>query len=267
MTMAVGFLRPDGVVIGADRQITGIGYTFPECKIVGIYWQNGAGILAYSGERDIYRDFLANMQSAFGQNVTRQEDEIRPLIKQCLDALHLRKNEGFLTLFGYILRGQRPRLLLSNSKQRVVDAGLCEVIGYADSPLSRSFLGRYQDVPITGGIKQARIYAVDFISQAKKYDGQYVGDGIDVFSISRSENSGIESIQIVDAGNTVVWENRISIVRYWLDVFFNEISNTEAPMINVGLFKQRMAEFRQWAGGDPIPWSTLSDSQTSEDQP
>ncbi|MGA3333597.1 MAG: hypothetical protein ABSC62_05475 [Terracidiphilus sp.] len=255
MTMAVGFLRPDGVVIGADRQITGANYTFPERKIESFHWQNGAGVLAYSGDRDVFRDFLANMYGAFGQNVTRQENEVRPLIKQCLDALHLKKNDVFLTLFGYLLRDRPPRLVLSNSRQRVVSAGLCEVIGYGDSPLSRSFLGRYLDVPLIGGIKQASIYAVDFISQAKRYDGQYVGDGIDVFSIDRSGVDGTESVHVLDAGRTGQWENRIATARYWLDVFFNELSNTENPMINVEMFKQRMGDFRQWAGGDPIPWS------------
>jgi hypothetical protein len=111
------------------------------------------------------------------------------------------------------------------------------------------------DVPLIGGIKQASIYAVDFISQAKRYDGQYVGDGIDVFSIDRSGVDGTESVHVLDAGRTGQWENRIATARYWLDVFFNELSNTENPMINVEMFKQRMGDFRQWAGGDPIPWS------------
>jgi hypothetical protein len=262
MTMAVGFVCSDGIVIGADRQITGENFTFPECKVDGWHWRNGAGILAYSGERDVHREFVAAMYREFAHDVVVGHEGVPSLIKKCLESLKLQESEAFLTLFGYALDGGRPRLLLSNSRQRIVRVERCEVIGYADSPLARSLLGRLSSVPKLLSVKQARLYAVDFISQAKKYDGQFVGDSIDVYSVGRDGDQGELAVHVLDAGKTGEWEEKIRLAHYWVDIFFSEVTDADSPMLNLELFMQRIDEFREWLGGTKLPWVKQSASPT-----
>jgi hypothetical protein len=264
MTMAVGFVCHEGVVIGADRQITGSSYTFPERKVFTWAWGNGYGIYAYSGTRDINVQFGSEVGSVFDANVDIEREDVPRLWKKCIDSLSLKRNEAFLTLFGFILKdSKRPTLLISNMERRVVPTGQAEVIGYGDSPLARSLLGRLKNV---GGqlltVQQARVYAVDFISQAKKYDGQYVGDGIDVFSLDHSGDGGSLCGRVLDAGQTGDWEQNIDSAHYWCDVFFRELINSQSEMINLNLFMERMQQFRHWTGGAPIPsvsWPKRSD--------
>jgi hypothetical protein len=260
MTMAVGFVCSDGVVIGADRQITGAGYTFPECKLDSAKWKNGYGIFAYSGEHDAYRNFLDHIYREFSPLIEISREDVAIALKRCITALQLTKKEEFLVLFGFMIEGGYQHLLLA-TKHRVMFVPECEVIGYADSPLARYLLGRFRDVPHMVTVQQARIYAVDFISQAKKYDGQYVGDGIDVYSVDRSGDRGEECVRILDAGQTPDWEENIRLAHYWTDVFFSEMTNNKGQMINLELFKERMQGFRTWIGGSPIPWSKPSNPE------
>lgn len=141
--MAVGFVCADGVVIGSDRQITARNYTFPDCKILPITWENGAGIWAFSGTFDLQKLFASEVWSRFSLDQTIQEHEVSPKWKQCLDALDFTENDQLTTLFGYLTSAGTPKLLMSTPEKRVLPVARAEVIGYADSPLSRSLLGRY----------------------------------------------------------------------------------------------------------------------------
>src|ERR1700683_1136407 len=76
VTMALGFLCRDGVVIGADRQVTGEDFTFPECKLVSTKWKNGYGILGYSGSHDTFRTFRKSFFSTFWGDMTIEHDDV-----------------------------------------------------------------------------------------------------------------------------------------------------------------------------------------------
>lgn len=129
-------------------------------------------------------------------------------------------------------------------------AASCEVIGYADSPLARSLLGRFKNLPHVS-VQQARIYAVDFISQAKKYDGQYVGGDINLYSIEDHDceiwprgTSGIAIIRECKYTRMITsgmdeWEREIGQLTSALDQYFfgNYILNSlshRATMARVG---------------------------------
>jgi hypothetical protein len=250
MTMAVGFLCSDGLVIGADRQITGANYTFPEEKIISFSWANGRAILAYSGERDTFMNLAREIGTQFLDNVTLTEIGARNLFKQCIDTT-LHKKETFLVLFGFWIDGQDfPCLIVHNSARRLVDVMVSEVIGYGDSPLTRSLLGRFHNTSIRKvTVHQARIYAVDFISQAKKYDGQYVGDGIDVYSIVRRKDDGKIITLSLDPGQTQQWEKEIEHVHFWLDILFRHVIHEDRNP-NVDQFAEKIRKFREWAVPD-----------------
>lgn len=244
MTMAVGFVCKDGIVIGADRQVTGANYTFPECKLKSLKWKNGHGIFGYSGNRDTYHDFLNEIWARFTPDAALTHDDVKRLIKETLKATELARKEQFFSLFGFWLDGERPDLFMSNA-QRVVSVTECEVIGYADSPLARFFLGKFFDVLHFVTVHQARIYAVYFISEVKKYDGQYVGGGIDVYSIDMSGQNGERCVRVLDAGRTTEWEQQTNLIHYWWDVLFSQLTNKDNPVL-LDQFNERMGQFRAW---------------------
>ncbi len=139
--MAVGFLCRDGVVIAADTQVTGANYTFPECKFINFEWNNGSGILAYSGSRDAFIAFASELRSQLSDEVDLTDQEIKSVLRDCLKA-SIDKKETLLTIIGYWIDGSRfPSMVMSSTTQRVVDVMDCEAIGYADSPLTRSLMG------------------------------------------------------------------------------------------------------------------------------
>jgi 20S proteasome alpha/beta subunit len=253
MTMAVGFVCRDGVVIGADRQVTGANYTFPECKIESIGWENGSGIFAYSGGYDVFQDFKKVLWKTIDPSSSHKADDITIKLQETLKALALKKGETFFLLFGFMLSNDHhARLLVSTETKRVVKVQECDVIGYGDSPLARSLLGRFKDVPHFVTVNQARFYAVDFVSQAKRYDGQFVGDGIDVYSIDNSSSgNGGHCTRVLDAGQTGKWEEEIRLIHYWMDVLFSKVTDRENP-VALDQFKERLQAFRVWIGGEPI---------------
>jgi hypothetical protein len=241
--MAVGFLCRDGVVIGADRQVTGANYTFPECKLTNPRWKNGDGILAYSGDRDTFLNFADEIGVRIPHDGEFNDQALNRILKECLGALALKEDESFFTLFGYWLdgKGKQPSLLMSHSSglnTRIVGVPQCEVIGYADSPLTRFLLGRLRDlqlgywttsqVGITTG--QAMVYATYFISLAKKYDGQFVGDGIDLYSISRSSDSGPRCIFFLDSPRSSEREEEINFFQYNMDLLFHRLSGSGSDL-------------------------------------
>jgi hypothetical protein len=69
-------------------------------------------------------------------------------------------------------------------------------------------LGTFKDVPHNVTVHQARIYAVYFISQVKRYDGQFVGGGIDVYSIDYSGDGEKRCVRVLDAGQTGKWKEK-----------------------------------------------------------
>lgn len=95
-------------------------------------------------------------------------------------------------------------------------------------------------------VHQGLIYAVYFISQAKKYDGQYVGDGIDVYSIDHSGDGGQRCVRVLDAGRTGEFEQQINLVQYWMDALFSKLTNKDAPVV-MDQFMERINQFRAWA--------------------
>jgi len=163
----------------------------------------------------------------------------------------LAKKEAFFTLFGYMLDGMYPILLMSSGK-KITTVNECEVIGYGDSPLSRFLLGRFRDQPHYASIRQASIYAISFIAEAKKYDGQYVGDGTDVYVLERSDGSAQRGqVWILDAGQTRDWEQQIALMNYWMDALFSHVVDKDNP-VSMDQFMERLQAFRKWLGGSPI---------------
>ncbi len=110
-------------------------------------------------------------------------------------------------------------------------------------------------------MQQARIYAVDFVSQAKKYDGEYVGGDINVYSIE-DHNCG-QLWPAVDGGTAIVregrrtrmittgmdtWEREISRINSAFDEFFRALTDpNEQPSLSSLSGWAKI--FRSWSTG------------------
>jgi len=222
MTMAVGFVCEDGIVIGADRQVTGATYTFPECKLRGIKWKNGRGIWSYSGALDTAKEFQRELESRLMLDRVATISEVRLFLKESLNVC-LKKKEGFQTLFGLWIDEEWPALLLSN-RADVVDAGRCEIIGWGDSALARFLRGLFLMSPGRPTLQQATSSAIYFISQAQKYDGQYVGGGTDVWSIDSNHQT-----RIMDIAWTGPWEKELDVMEFKTVALFGLLTHREIP--------------------------------------
>lgn len=186
MTIAVGFACQDGIVIAADRQVTGTGYTYQDCKLRAHRWKNGMAIWGFSGDVDTQKLIWQDIEKTFSRDAVIGKEEIQATLSQIV-ASHMRKKEEFYLIFGTFVDGKRA--LFIASKARVTFGDRCEVIGWGDSPLSRYLRGlfiRYGQMPT---IRTAAVKAIDFIRQAKNYDGQYVGGDTDVYMLNSTDNT------------------------------------------------------------------------------
>lgn len=268
--MAVGFRCFDGVVIAADTQVTGANYTFPECKLINVEWTNGSAILAYSGNRDTFITFARELGSRLSHDANLTDQQIRSTLKDCLKA-SVEKKKPLLTITGYWIDGANsPSLIMTTTTQQIVEVAGCEIIGYGDSPLARFLLGRFRALPGLISVQQARLYAVDFISQAKQYDGEYVGGNINLYSIENHDCSQVWPSSTVSlirrrdnmytrmiTTDTYEWERALGHINSVFDRFFLALITPDGqPSLNY--LVESAKRFRLWATGktmqsEPIP--------------
>jgi len=202
MTMSVGFLCSDGVVIGADRQVTNpsSGYTFHEQKL-GVLSVNGAvrHIWSYAGNADTAKKLAHELQTKLSASaLSKRETDLllRTALKKCL-----KSREHFYTLFGTYVPKSDPVLWISSGLD-VLEVERCEIIGTADSPLSRYFRGLVIHIPAIN-IRQASVIVAYMIAQAKKYEGAYCGGPTDIYFLHSSGHMG----QLTNIEN---WEQRLN---------------------------------------------------------
>jgi len=226
MTMAVGFVCEDGVVIAADRQLTSPNFTYPECKLGGHKWVKGRSIWAYSGNADTAKRLAEELwkDDCFGQfsKVSEWSDiseRLQLALKKCLA-----KKEGFQTLFAAWTEGAKlPYLFLTNGIN-VIGVQKCDVIGTADSPLTRFLRGVFLSFPSYPTIQQAINWAIYFILQTKIYDGQFVGGGTDVWSIDSNRQT-----HVMDPAWTGPWEKELQMMEFKTIALFGLLTHRNIP--------------------------------------
>lgn len=235
VTMAAGFLCSDGVVIAADRQITGSQYTYQECKLNTLKWANGTAIWGYSGSPDTAKRLDAELKDCFTPNVSVQHPIVATGLELSLTK-SLKKKEAFATLFGAWLDGEEsPSLLISNGVN-AVPVSRCEVIGWGDSPLARYLRGLFLKGSSMTNVSQAIVIAIYFLLQGKNYDGQWVGGGTDVFIIDSQHRH-----RKIDVGRTRIWESALEAIERENVALWQSLTGTDS-------FAHNMAPFSQFIG-------------------
>ncbi|MGA7220626.1 MAG: hypothetical protein WBX38_20090 [Candidatus Sulfotelmatobacter sp.] len=199
MTMAAGFVCRDGLVIAADRQFTSDLYTYQECKLSEVRWQNGVAIWGYSGSPETARRVNEELQRRFNQNSMVLRADIEGTLASALKDASFGKKEVWGILFGAWTEGEE-RILFSSSGTRVSVVPRCEVIGWGDSPLARYLRGLYLRMgQLT--VWQASVLGMYFILQGKTYDGKYIGGPTDVFIIDKNRKR-----QEIPIASSRIWE-------------------------------------------------------------
>jgi 20S proteasome alpha/beta subunit len=178
MTIGVGFLCTDGVVLCADRQLTSnTGFKYEERKIFWTHSDFCTLIFGYAGEtygaqvmfRKVREDLQETAIKAKGRfSADKSRNALEKIFKD-------RNSKGLETLIGIRLQ-HSPPYLVKTWGNKVVD-GLSEYIGAGDSSALRylcSFL--IHDQP---NVEQATILGSYIVSVANRYIDR-CGGGPDV---------------------------------------------------------------------------------------
>jgi hypothetical protein len=222
MTIGLGFVCSDGIVIGADRQVTNLSaYTFQEDKITSIAWKNGKAIWGYAGNYDTARKLRAELIKRFsGLSVSRMDlkEYLEDILETCLG-----KKERFYMLFGAQTEGEQNVLFVTNGTD-ALEVEKCEIIGGGDSSLSRYLRGVYLGVPFPPQISQAVLWATYFIQQAKRYDGEYCGGATNISTLDF-----FGTLNIVEVHRIEELEKQMQFVEYASGVLFAFLTTKGIP--------------------------------------
>src|ERR1700693_3749465 len=209
MTMCIGFVCGNGLVVAADSQHTfPDGHTFHEAKVHSFKWKNGRAIWGYAASNsDTSKIVWEMMERRLLLEKSFNRTEIKTVLTEVLGEV-VRSEEQFLMLVGSWTEGEHPVLLRSNGSD-VVYGERCEVVGFGDTSLSRFWRDLFLKAIPNPSVWQASIAAIYFIMQAKKYNGQFVGGDTDGFVMAGSPAT---LIRVLTRQFTEAWEHRLEMM-------------------------------------------------------
>lgn len=171
MTVGVGFLCSDGVVLCADRQVTSTsGFKHEARKISAHHNQSYTAIFTYAGIEDEGEIMFRKVYEAIDRGGLSDYSHltVRPILERVFkDGFESDYTQGFESLIGFNFR-RNPSWLFKTWDRRVVDGG-AEYIGCGDSSALRYLC----DFLLTGrmmNIDQASVLGSYYIaSVANRY--------------------------------------------------------------------------------------------------
>jgi 20S proteasome alpha/beta subunit len=180
MTVGVGFLCQDGVVLCSDRQMTCEGFKFEESKIFHSYTSSLRFIFSYAGDPDaakvMFRKVRLGLREKFDPaKQVFPTDKTREIIEILEKIFFDETARGLQTLIGISADNWHP-ILLRTQDMNVVD-GYVEHIGLGDSSALRflaSFLTQEANT-----VDEATVLGSYIISVANRYVNN-CGGGPDV---------------------------------------------------------------------------------------
>lgn len=193
VTIGIGFSCSDGIVLCADRQMTGAGgFKFEQSKISGGGRDHWMILFTYAGDPDAAkvmlrktcRQITAEMRKAKSDFKTIQAEKARAALEKIFADKH---TKGLQTLIG--IRFDTSECYLFKTNERKVVEGFTEYIGGGDSSALRYlcdflFTGQVRDFTVD----EASVIGSYIVSVANRYiDG--CSGGPDVTSIRKSDGS------------------------------------------------------------------------------
>lgn len=172
MTVGVGFLCRDGIVLCADRQITSSsGFKFQEHKI-SAWYDPSLGytmVFTYSGIQDESEIMFRRVHEAIDRCGNNQIDHLvaRSVLEQVFkDGYESDYSDGFESLVGFRFDHADPMWLFKTRNRSVVDAG-AEHIGCGDSSALRYLCDFLFDGAFSIG--EAAVFGTYIVSVANRY--------------------------------------------------------------------------------------------------
>jgi len=135
MTIGVGFLCPDGIVLCSDRLHSGQGYKFQQSKIFSIQRQDYSFIFSFAGDPDSARMMFEKTRDAMRMVTVQRDESVKDVVKQTLEKVFSHKQaNGLQTLIG--VKTKEDYFLIKTIEKKVVE-GSTEYIGCGDSSVLR----------------------------------------------------------------------------------------------------------------------------------
>lgn len=194
MTIGLGFLCRDGIVLCADRQITGLaGYKFEECKLFYCINDWGTMVFGYAGDPEaakvMFDKINDNLQLLIGKSKARTSGrKIRGALETIFNS---RNSKGLETLVG--IRLEHGTLHMFRTSGKKVRDGITESIGGGDGSALQ-----YVCHIVLGpslGLHEAEVMGSYIVSVANRYVEGCSG-GPDVTSV-HADGSVTESSSIM----------------------------------------------------------------------
>jgi hypothetical protein len=178
MTIGVGYLGLDWIVLGSDMELTG------SAKYAGVkdyykWFAGQKGVIAsiYSGREDdmrcVWEELGNRIEVKEKGGLTLEQKDVRIILSESLDAVPIDRKSQFQMLVA-ITKQEKEPMFLRVLHKRVSPATSWEIIGRGDCELSR-YLTSWMKTDLTQ--YQAVLWSTHLVNTAKSFV-QYVGQGI-----------------------------------------------------------------------------------------
>jgi hypothetical protein len=189
VTIALGFLCPDGIVLCSDRQITDstAGLKYQKRKLS---WMTGTygGIhfelaSAYAGDPESAKIIRTEIAERFGREVSKSKElGFQPKARKTLERIFNTKNTKYLQMLIGIRFHSGELCLFKTSGKKVVE-GRTEYIGSGDSSALR-YLADFLLPTFISTVFEAHVLGSYLVSVANRYvDG--CSGGPDIYTIAK----------------------------------------------------------------------------------
>ena len=178
MTIGVGFLGTDWIVLGSDMELTGTA-KYAGLKDYYRWFDEQKGVIAavYAGLEDdmrcLWEELRTRIEAKEKSGLKLEQKDVRAILSESLDAVTIDRKSQFQMLVAITKQEKQP-IFLRVFHKRVSPATSWEIIGRGDCELSR-YLTSWMKTDLTK--HQAVLWSTHIINMAKNFV-QYVGQGI-----------------------------------------------------------------------------------------
>jgi 20S proteasome alpha/beta subunit len=188
LTISIGFCAEDGIVLGADREVTSSFNSKYERKKVFSYLAHGWAMgITYAGYCDVFEIAHEKVKALF-HSIRKQSPTFETLMGLVEDVLRdikkERRSEMKLSMLLAPSIGSEIRLYASEDAE-ISPAGSWKVLGYGDTPLTHFLVATLRDSSRDRfDSYEALLLAAYVVVQANKYT-QYCSGGPDLLIVKK----------------------------------------------------------------------------------
>ncbi len=202
VTIGVGITCTDGLVICADRQMTGGGFKYDETKIFRTFTKERVIIFSYAGIPDQAKAIFRKMCEGLDEDITKSgesfnidtaRDRLEKVFKDPL-------SKGMQALIGIAVNGSTPHLF--KARERTITDPLADMIGWGDTSVTRYVWDLLCRSYFT--VEQAKVIGAYIVSVA----GRFV------------DNCGPE-MDITSMANGTVHEHGVALFQNQREIFLS----------------------------------------------